>query len=233
MKRHSVTVIGAGVAGLCCALELAERGARVEVVERGRALGEGSCSWQAGGMLAPWCERATTDAAVATMGAASIEWWSQHFPGIGPQRQPGRGPAARLDRSRALCRAHRPFRMDRRRCASPPSSPISPAASAGRCSFRDEAHLDPRVALAALVERLADRGVAIRFGVDAVARRRARRCRRRLPRLRCARRPFRPARRARRNGGGALPRRRRSHGRSACCIRGSRSTSCRAATVFS
>ena len=32
--------------------------------------------------------------------------------------------------------------------------------------FPDEAHLDPRRALAALVERLADRGVDIRFGVE-------------------------------------------------------------------
>ena len=47
-----------------------ERGLQVEVVERGRALGDGSCSWMAGGMLAPWCERATTDEAVADAGRA-------------------------------------------------------------------------------------------------------------------------------------------------------------------
>ena len=46
------------------------------------------------------------------------------------------------------------------------SSPISPAASAARCSFPSEAHLDPRRALPALAERLKRRGVAIRFGVD-------------------------------------------------------------------
>ncbi|TLZ20115.1 MAG: FAD-dependent oxidoreductase, partial [Gammaproteobacteria bacterium] len=34
-----VTVIGAGVAGLACALELAERGVSVEVLERGARLG--------------------------------------------------------------------------------------------------------------------------------------------------------------------------------------------------
>ncbi len=61
MARSSVIVIGAGVAGLACALELAERGLAVEVVERGRALGDGACSWMAGGMLAPWCARATTE----------------------------------------------------------------------------------------------------------------------------------------------------------------------------
>ncbi|HUK56630.1 MAG TPA: FAD-dependent oxidoreductase, partial [Nitrospiria bacterium] len=33
-----VTVIGAGVAGLACAVELAERGAQVEVLERAERL---------------------------------------------------------------------------------------------------------------------------------------------------------------------------------------------------
>src|SRR5260370_881248 len=50
-----VTVIGAGVAGLACAVELAERGATVELVDRGKKLGSASCSWYAGGMLTPWC----------------------------------------------------------------------------------------------------------------------------------------------------------------------------------
>jgi glycine oxidase len=35
--------------------------------------------------------------------------------------------------------------------------------------FREEAHLDPRAALAALASQLGDRGVPIRFGTDAVA----------------------------------------------------------------
>ena len=51
-----VTVIGAGIAGLSCALELAERGASVELLERAPRLDAAGCSWFAGGMLAPWCE---------------------------------------------------------------------------------------------------------------------------------------------------------------------------------
>ena len=80
MAKPTIIVIGAGVAGLTCALELADRGLGVEVVERGRALGEGSCSWMAGGMLAPWCERATTEPEVADWGAPSIDWWAERFP---------------------------------------------------------------------------------------------------------------------------------------------------------
>jgi glycine oxidase len=165
VKRLSVTVIGAGVAGLCCALELRLSGARVEVVDRGRALGEGSCSWQAGGMLAPWCERATTEAVVATRGAPSIDWWSRHFPDtvrngslvvVQPREQ--------AELARFAGRTERFEWADAERVAA-----LEPDL-AGRFRralfFPDEAHLDPRRALAALVERLADCGVAIRYGVD-------------------------------------------------------------------
>ncbi|OFX01480.1 MAG: thiamine biosynthesis protein thio [Alphaproteobacteria bacterium RIFCSPHIGHO2_12_FULL_66_14] len=160
-----MTVIGAGVAGLCCALELAGRGARVEVVERGRALGEGSCSWQAGGMLAPWCERATTDAVVAERGASSIDWWSQHFPGTARNGSlVVAQPRDAADLTRFAQRTERFDWIGADRIAS-----LEPDL-AGRYRralfFPDEAHLDPRRALAALVKRLAERGVPVRFGVE-------------------------------------------------------------------
>ena len=62
-REATVTVVGAGVAGLTAALELSERGIAVEVIERGTSVGAG-CSRMAGGMLAPWCERAATDEAM-------------------------------------------------------------------------------------------------------------------------------------------------------------------------
>jgi glycine oxidase len=165
VKRQSITVIGAGVAGLCCALELAERGARVEVVERGRALGVGSCSWQAGGMLAPWCERATTDAVVAERGGPAIDWWSKHFPGtVRNGSLVVAQPRDAADLTRFAQRTERFDWIDADRIAE-----LEPDL-AGRYRralfFPDEAHLDPRRALAALVERLGDRGVPIRFGVE-------------------------------------------------------------------
>ncbi|TLY59313.1 MAG: FAD-dependent oxidoreductase [Gammaproteobacteria bacterium] len=76
-----VTVIGAGVAGLACALELAERGVSVEVLERGARLGAAGCSWYAGGMLAPWCELESSGPLIAQLGAESIPWWQERFPG--------------------------------------------------------------------------------------------------------------------------------------------------------
>src|ERR1700744_4414552 len=73
------TTVGAGVAGLTAALEWSERGIAVEVIERGAGVGMG-CSRMAGGMLAPWCERAATDEAVMRLGAPSIDWWRRPYP---------------------------------------------------------------------------------------------------------------------------------------------------------
>jgi len=165
LARSSVIVVGAGVAGLACALELAERGLAVEVVERGRALGDGACSWMAGGMLAPWCERATTEPEIVAWGAPSIAWWAERFPGTVRNgslvvAQSRDAP----DLARFAARTERFEWADAERIAA-----LEPDL-AGRFRralfFAEEAHLDPRRALAALAETLRDRGVAIRFGVE-------------------------------------------------------------------
>ena len=165
MAKPTIIVIGAGVAGLTSALELADRGLAVEVLERGHALGEGSCSWMAGGMLAPWCERATTEPEVAQWGAPAIAWWAERFPetvrkGSLVVAQPRDLP----DLTRFAERTERFDWLD-----ADGITALEPDLS-GRFRralfFPDEAHLDPRRALAALAKRLHDRGVEIRFGVE-------------------------------------------------------------------
>jgi glycine oxidase len=165
LAKPTTLVIGAGVAGLSSALELADRGLGVEVVERGRVLGEGSCSWMAGGMLAPWCERATTEPEVADWGAPSIAWWAERFPetvrkGSLVVAQPRDLP----DLTRFAQRTERFDWLDADRIAE--LEPDLGGRFRRALFFPDEAHLDPRHALAALARRLQDRGVAIRFGVE-------------------------------------------------------------------
>ncbi|HLM14238.1 MAG TPA: glycine oxidase ThiO [Reyranella sp.] len=169
MAKPTIIVIGAGVAGLTSALELADRGHGVEVVERGRTLGEGSCSWMAGGMLAPWCERATTEPEVAQWGVPSIAWWAERFPetvrkGSLVVAQPRDLP----DLTRFAQRTERFDWLDADGIAA-----LEPDLS-GRFRralfFPDEAHLDPRRALAALARRLQDQGVAVRFAVELAPR---------------------------------------------------------------
>ena len=165
MSESNVIVVGAGVAGLAVAFELVERGLKVEVVDRGSALGDGGCSWMAGGMLAPWCERASTDASVAELGAASISWWRNNF--IGTVQSGSLVVAASRDLPELTHFAERTERYewidgDRLNALEPDL--------AGRFRkalfFPDEAHLDPRRALPALADLLRYRGVQVRFGVD-------------------------------------------------------------------
>src|SRR5271170_2091794 len=75
-----ITVMGAGVAGLACAVELAERGADVEVVDRGEKLGASGCSFIAGGMLAPWCELESAEPLVLDWGREGIAYWTKTVP---------------------------------------------------------------------------------------------------------------------------------------------------------
>jgi glycine oxidase len=165
VSHFRVIVVGAGVAGLSCALELSERGFAVEVVDRGKTLGDGCCSWMAGGMLAPWCERATTDAVVAERGALSIDWWVRRFPGtVCEGSLVVAQPRDVSELTRFAQRTERFEWVDAGRIAE-----LEPDL-AGRFRralfFPDEAHLDPRRALAALSEALKRRGVSIRFSVE-------------------------------------------------------------------
>ena len=170
-----VTVIGAGVAGLACAVELAERGATVEVVDRGKKLGSASCSWYAGGMLTPWCELESAEPLVARLGSESIAWWRERFPGtvingslvIAHGRDAG-------DLAQFGRRTERFEWLDSDAIAA-----LEPDLG-GRFSkglyFREEGHLDPRTALEALASRLGELGVPIRFGVTASATQANERC---------------------------------------------------------
>ena len=160
-----VTVIGAGVAGLACALELAERGARVELCERGARLGEGGCSWYAGGMLAPWCELETSEPLVAQLGAESFAWWRERFEGTvlaGTLVVAHGRDAAELARFGRRTSHFEP--VDAAAIAT-----LEPDL-AGRFQqglyFPEEGHLDPRAALAALAARAQALGVRVRFGAE-------------------------------------------------------------------
>jgi glycine oxidase len=161
-----VTVAGAGVVGLTAALELSERGAAVDIIERAATLGEGACSWCAGGMLAPWCEGESAPAEVVELGGLALDWWARRVLGVarnGTLVVAAPRDAGEIERFAARTLHHE--RVDEARIGM-----LEPDL-AGRFRkglfFADEGHLDPRVALGALRDRLAERGVAIRFGVDA------------------------------------------------------------------
>jgi glycine oxidase len=158
-----VSVLGAGVAGLCCATALIERGARVEVIDP--APEAGGASWLAGGMLAPFCEGEAAPAEVTVAGQRAHDWWAARVPGVvrrgtlvvAPPRD-----AAEIGRFARATQGHRPVDPDA----------IEPDL-AGRFGsglfFPDEAHLDPRLALQALKDRLLSLGAELFLGDSAAA----------------------------------------------------------------
>ncbi len=158
------SVLGAGVAGLCAATALAERGARVEVIDRDPD--PTGASWYAGGMLAPFCEGEAAPDEVVTRGQAARDWWAARVPGVirrgtlvvAPARD-----AAELDRFARATQGH----------TSVDPGAVEPDLS-GRFArglfFAEEAHLDPRAATRALIAGLRARGVDLRFGTGATPR---------------------------------------------------------------
>ncbi|UWQ36190.1 FAD-dependent oxidoreductase [Leisingera aquaemixtae] len=163
-----ITIAGAGLAGLACAFELAQRGAAVTVYERGKTPGDSSVARFAGGMLAPWCERESAEEDVITLGSRAAGWWAR----ITPVHRRGTlvvAPArdrAELTRFARRTTTHRG--VDGAEIAG-----LEPAL-AGRFAqglfFEQEAHLDPRRALRDLSATVQAMGVEIRYGSPAPAR---------------------------------------------------------------
>jgi glycine oxidase len=161
-----ILIRGAGVAGLTLAYELASRGAEVEVAETSSRAG-GGASWFAGGMLAPWCERESAPEAVLTLGRGAADWWDAVLPGhvvrngtlvVAPPRDI-------VELTRFAARTSGCDWLDADEIAE-----LEPDL-AGRFRkaliFCEEAHLDPRRAIAALHDKLSAMGVRFHFAVSA------------------------------------------------------------------
>ncbi|CAN7154496.1 glycine oxidase ThiO [Mesorhizobium amorphae] len=161
-----VLIKGAGVAGLTAAFELATRGAAVTLAETRLSLG-GNASWFAGGMLAPWCERESAEQPVLDLGRDAADWWDTATPGqvtrAGTMVVAAPRDAGELERFASRTSGHRRVDEDEIALLEPDL--------AGRFRhgllFPDEAHLDPRQAMAAVHDRLSAMGVEFRFDADA------------------------------------------------------------------
>lgn len=150
-----VTIIGAGVAGLFAAYELARRGLRPRLIDRSGPPGRHGCSWWAGGMLAPHCEGVTAEPIITRLGAEAAAAWAPITPVI------HRGTlVVALDRDRGELTRFARRSTDHQTCAPGDLEPDLSHHRAG-LFFPSEAHLDPRRALADLVAALAAQGIAI------------------------------------------------------------------------
>ncbi len=151
------TVLGCGVAGLCVATLLAERGEEVTVI------GDDSrqpASWFAGGMLAPWCESESAPQEVIALGQHAAGWWQQRVSSVAHQGTLVVAPprdSQELNRFARMTQQHQwvdPGDIE----------PLLAGRFARGLFFAEEAHLDPRLALTEMREKLMQRGV--RFDVQ-------------------------------------------------------------------
>ena len=155
-----ISVLGAGVAGLCAATALRARGLAVEVIA---PEGLPAASLLAGGMLAPFCEGDGAPASVLAEGQAALAWWQARV-----QSYVGRGTLV-------VAPARDAAEMVRFARATTGHIAVDPAAYepdlAGRFAsglfFAGEAHLDPVDALADLRAGLRAAGVRLHGGAPA------------------------------------------------------------------
>lgn len=163
-----ITIAGAGLAGLACAYELCQRGVAVELFDLGDAPGSNSVARFAGGMLAPWCERESAEEDVITLGATAAAWWAQITLVTRNGTLVLAPPRDRAELARFARRT-----TEYRSVTRSQISTMEPAL-AGQFEqglfFADEAHLDPRRALADLSAKVQELGAKIHYGTPAPSR---------------------------------------------------------------
>lgn len=177
MARH-LTVVGAGIFGLCCGWELARRGARVTVIEAER-IGAGSSGGTVGA-LAPHAPGAWNPKKQTQLEAliAAESWWLavRNAGGVDPgyarsgRLQPVAAGAEDQARARVQAAAQdwlAPFRMT---LTEAPSGALVPDSASGLWLADNlTARLSPRAACAALAAAIRARGGEI---IEAAGRQR-------------------------------------------------------------
>ena len=156
------------MAGLTAACELAEHGFEVSLYDKGAFVGEKSCSWYAGGMLAPWCERESAEEAVIALGKSAADWWSARVSNL--ERNGSLVLAQPRDQSDLIRFSRRTSNfewVDQTQIGKLEQS-LDGRFRKG-LYFAEEAHLNPRKALSNLLSRLTNLNVLIHFETDGYA----------------------------------------------------------------
>lgn len=74
-----IAIIGAGIAGLTTAYRFARGGWDVSIFEKGDDSLRHGCSFQAGGMLAPYCELISAEKIICDLGVESLAIWQKEY----------------------------------------------------------------------------------------------------------------------------------------------------------
>ena len=155
-----VTIIGAGVTGLCIARELRDLGADVRLFDRGGAPGPHACSWWAGGMLAPYCEGESAEEEVVRLGGEAANWWHSKTGLVKRRGSLVVSPSRDHGELRRFARRTSHFNEVTREQITELEPDLGERFSKG-LFFASEANLTPRTALAALRDTLLADGTDI------------------------------------------------------------------------
>jgi len=160
-----VNIIGAGIAGTWQALMFARAGYGVTVHERGDAAMTQATSHWAGGMLAPWCERESSEPVIARLGIRSLDLWRDRLP-----ETPFNGSlVVAHPRDRSDFDRFAKLTTDHERLDASGIADLEPSLD-GRFRealfFAGEGHVEPRTVLPKLHAKLAEAGGTIRFDSD-------------------------------------------------------------------
>ena len=154
-----VSIIGAGVVGLCVANELLARNVKVSIYDKKTEAGPHACSWWAGGMLAPFCESESAEEEVCRFGQDAAAWWSKRTNVInnGSLVVASSRDDADFNRFKRLTSNHELVSGESIASLEPDLSDRFARA----LFFENEAHIDPRIALRDLTNQLRKAGVEI------------------------------------------------------------------------
>lgn len=164
-NNKTVTVVGAGVAGLWQALALAKAGWRVKVLEASATPFLDSASRWAGAMIAPECEAESAPALVRDLGRTSLALWQSEFPGEvianGTLVLAAARDQAELLRFARATEGHVKISDDDLGKLEPDLA----GRFGGALFFASEAHMDATAALAKLMSACVREGVDVAMGV--------------------------------------------------------------------
>jgi glycine oxidase len=167
MGSKKIAVLGAGIAGLWQAYELARRGHDICLIERTKQPFKQSASWIAGAMLAPFCEAEADEPLVREFGLKAIGIWRRVFPGIvenGSLVLALARDQGELVRFANLTEMYE--KVDAKQIAE-----LEPEI-AGRFSsglfYAQEAHLQPHWAMTKMLELVQQAGAQVSFGEASV-----------------------------------------------------------------
>lgn len=165
--NKEINIIGAGVAGLWCGFLLSLNGAKVTIFESDNEALEKSCSYKAGGMLAPYCEGEIASEEITILGTKSLELWQKYFPEFITQN--GSLLVAhpkdynQLEHFSKVTIGHEWWNKQQ---ISDAENDIAQFFSKG-LFYKNEGHLEPRKLLRELISKCKEQGVVFHFETPA------------------------------------------------------------------